>query len=163
MVEDAGRGWRRVVPSPKPVRVLQQDSILSLVMSSTVVIALGGGGIPVVRDDNDDYHGIEAVIDKDLASACLASAIKVDRMIILTGVEAAMLNFGKADQTPISSMTTEQAITYMTHGHFAEGSMKPKIQAALNFLNAVDGEVIITSPNALTDALAGNAGTRITR
>lgn len=163
LVEDSGRGWRRVVPSPNPIEVLQRDSILELARSGTIVIALGGGGIPVVQDACGDYQGIEAVIDKDLASACLAGHIGVRRLLILTGVDTVMLDFNTPHQRPIRSMDCKQAEKWMTAGHFAAGSMKPKVQAALNFLKIIDGEVIITSPTELEDALHDAGGTRITR
>ncbi|HOW27572.1 MAG TPA: carbamate kinase [Elusimicrobiota bacterium] len=163
MVEDSGRGWRRVVPSPKPVRVIESKAIQDLVERGVVVVAAGGGGIPVVRDDQGRLKGVAAVIDKDYASAILAKEIGADLFIISTGVEQVCLNFGKPDQKTLSVMTRDEAMKYLKEGHFAAGSMKPKVEACLQFIDGGGQEALITSPEALERALAGKTGTRIVR
>jgi carbamate kinase len=161
MVEDAGRGYRRVVPSPWPKRIIQSHMIRSLVYSGNVVIALGGGGIPIMKKTDDLYSGIEAVIDKDLSSALLASDIKADLFIILTGVDKVYLNYGTKDQEGLSQMTYSQAKKYLQEGHFPAGSMGPKISAALHYLENGGRRVLITSAEYLESALEGKNGTHI--
>jgi carbamate kinase len=161
MVEDAGRGYRRVVPSPWPKRIIQSHMIRSLVYSGNVVIALGGGGIPIVKRTDELYSGIEAVIDKDLSSALLASDIKADLFIILTGVDKVYLNFGTKDQEGLSQMTYSQAKQYFLEGHFPAGSMGPKISAALHYLETGGRRVLITSAECIVDALEGRTGTHL--
>ena len=161
MVEDAGRGYRRVVPSPKPERIIQSKMIRRLAVVGHVVIALGGGGIPIQRSESGDYVGVEAVIDKDLASALLASQIKADIFIMLTRVPHACLNYGRPDQRPIGEIQPRVLRRYMAQGHFHAGSMLPKVEAALNYLAGRRGLSIITRAEDLQDALAGRAGTRI--
>jgi carbamate kinase len=161
VVEDAGRGWRRVVPSPLPVRILQQDAIESLIDDGFVVIAVGGGGIPVVMDDSGKLTGVEAVIDKDFASALLASNIKADMLLISTAVPQIALNYNQPDQTWIDKMTLAEAKAYMEQGHFAKGSMEPKVQAIINYLEAGGKEALVTDPDNIERALAGETGTRI--
>lgn len=164
VVEDAGRGWRRVVASPLPKRIIQQDAIQALVRAGFVVIAVGGGGIPVVEDDKGDLLGIEAVIDKDFASALLASSIQADLFLISTAVEKVALNFGKPDQKWIDRMTLAEAKQYLAEGkHFAKGSMAPKIQAIIWFLEAggTHCEALITNPENIGRALRGETGTWI--
>jgi len=167
MKEDRARGgFRRVVPSPEPVDIVEKDAIRRLVFSGEnqeyVVVAAGGGGIPVVRTANG-YTGVEAVIDKDLASSVLANAIDEKFFIILTDVDRVCLNFGKPDQTPISSMTLSEAERYYERGEFPSGSMGPKMLAAMRFLQRGGEKVLITSGEGLMDALEGRTGTVITR
>lgn len=161
VAEDAGRGWRRVVASPMPMEIVELDVIEMLVSSGVVVVAVGGGGIPVARDHNGDLYGVSAVVDKDLASALLAQELSADMLIILTSVEKVCLNFGKKDQKAIDKMTVADARRYMKEGHFKAGSMLPKIEAAVRFLEGGGKEVIITDYRYLEDALCGKAGTRI--
>jgi carbamate kinase len=161
VVEDAGRGWRRVVPSPLPVRIVQQDAIESLIVDGFVVIAVGGGGIPVVQDDAGNLTGVEAVIDKDFASALLASQIGADMLLISTAVPQIALNYNQPDQQWIDKMTLAEAKATMEQGHFAKGSMEPKVQAIVNYLEAGGNEALVTDPNNIERALAGETGTRI--
>jgi carbamate kinase len=161
MIEDAGRGWRRVVPSPKPMRIIEADVIRHLVANSYVVIAAGGGGIPVVADDRGYLRGTAAVIDKDLASAVLAKEIGADVLVISTAVEKVCLNFGKPDQKEVDRMTVAEAKRYITEGHFKPGSMLPKIQACIQFLEQGGQEALITCPEKLRLALEGGTGTRV--
>jgi len=164
VVEDAGRGWRRVVPSPLPRRIVEEAVIKQLIAAGVVVIAVGGGGIPVVADEAGNLKGIAAVIDKDYASSLLASSINADLFIISTAVEKVALNFGKPNQQWLDQLTLAQAKTYLAEGgHFAKGSMAPKIQAVVNFLERGGKEAIITNPENLERALAGETGTRITQ
>ena len=161
MVEDAGRGWRRVVASPKPVRIIESEVIKHLVKDGYVVIAAGGGGIPVVADEQGNLRGVAAVIDKDLASAVLAQAISADLLVISTAVEKVCLNYGKPNEHPLDTMTATEARRFVAEGHFEPGSMLPKVQACLQFLEAGGREALITCPAALSVALAGMTGTRI--
>ncbi|MCK6627416.1 MAG: carbamate kinase [Anaerolineae bacterium] len=164
VVEDAGRGWRRVVPSPLPRRIVEEAVIKQLIAAGVVVIAVGGGGIPVVADEAGNLKGIAAVIDKDYASSLLASSINADLFIISTAVEKVALNFGKPNQQWLDQLTLAQAKTYLAEGgHFAKGSMAPKIQAVVNFLERGGKEAIITNPENLERALAGETGTHITK
>jgi carbamate kinase len=161
VVEDAGRGWRRVVASPKPLAFQEINAIKALIMSGYLVIAGGGGGIPVVRDKTGDLHGTFAVIDKDRASSLLAQILRADLFVISTGVEKVALNFNKPDQRMLDSMTLTEAQQYMTEGHFAPGSMLPKIEAAVEFMRMGGPLAIITDPPNLARALRGETGTRI--
>jgi len=163
MVEDAGRGWRRVVPSPKPVRIIEADVVRHLVEDGYIVIAAGGGGIPVVADDNGTLRGTAAVIDKDLASAVLAKEIAADVLVISTAVEKVCLNFGKPNQKELDCLTVAEAKQYMQDGHFKPGSMLPKMQACIQFLEEGGHEALITCPEKLPLALEGKTGTRIVR
>ena len=164
VAEDAGRGWRRVVASPKPLRIVEEKSIRSLVDSGFVVIAVGGGGIPVVADAEGRLEGVAAVIDKDLASALLARRLGADLFIISTAVEKVALDFGKPNQRWLDHMTLAEAKRYQAEGvHFSKGSMGPKIQAAIDYLEGGGAEVLITKPETLEGALAGLTGTRITK
>ena len=158
--EDAGRGYRRVVPSPDPKKVLEADIISLLLEQGHVVIGVGGGGIPVA---GEVLHGIEAVIDKDLASEILAESIHADFFIILTDVEKVALNYGKENQENLDVLTVEEAEKYMEEGHFAPGSMRPKILSAVRFLKAGGKKVVITSTERVSEALEGRAGTHIVR
>jgi carbamate kinase len=162
VVEDAGRGWRRVVASPMPKKVLELDPVRTLVNSGVVVITVGGGGIPVVDQGDGQYVGVAAVIDKDLASSLLAILIKADLLLISTAIEKVALNFGSKDQKWIDKMTLEEAKAYLAEGiHFAKGSMAPKIQAIIWFLESGGKQAIITNPENIGRALRGETGTRI--
>jgi carbamate kinase len=160
--EDAGRGWRRVVPSPKPLEIIEQDVIRTLLENDVVVIAVGGGGIPVIRKPNGDLAGCAAVIDKDLASCLLAKNLKADIFVISTGVDKVALNFGKPDQKFIDKMTVAEAEQYLQEGQFPAGSMGPKVAAAIDYLKSGGKHVIITQPHLLEDAIHGKTGTHIT-
>jgi carbamate kinase len=163
VVEDANRGWRRVVASPRPRRILEIDAIRHLVDGGFVVIAVGGGGIPVVVDGDGALRGVAAVIDKDHAAAMLAGELGARRMIISTAVDRVALHFGTEWQRPVDHLTVTQARAYLAEGtHFAPGSMAPKIEAVVDFLEAGGEEAIITTPQLLEAAVAGEAGTRIT-
>lgn len=162
LIEDADRGYRRVVPSPKPCAIIERDIIEECLSRSWIVIAAGGGGIPVVRE-NGVYRGVEAVIDKDRASALLASELGFESMIISTDVEYVCVNFKQADQKTIRQMNIQQAKTYLQQNEFREGSMKPKIEAAIEFLETGGTNVIITSPEKLLDAIEGHTGTHIVK
>ena len=161
MVEDAGRGWRQVVPSPKPADVVEKDMVNTLVDSGYVVITVGGGGIPVVKKDGR-LVGTPAVIDKDFASAKLAELIGADMLVILTAVDRVAINWGKPDQKALAEMTVDEAEKYCGEGHFAPGSMLPKVQAAMSFAKA-GGTAIIASLENAAAALRGESGTRIVK
>lgn len=161
VVEDAGRGWRRVVPSPRPQEVIEQDAVQELIEAGFIVITVGGGGIPVVLNDQGELEGTAAVIDKDFASSLLAQGIKADLFLISTAVEKVSLNFGQPNQTDLDHMTVAEAKQYMEEGHFAPGSMLPKIQAVIEFLEAGGQKAIITNPLNIERALAGETGTHI--
>jgi len=160
LVEDAGRGFRRVVPSPEPREVVERPVIESLLQSGYHVVTVGGGGIPVVRTD-EGLAGVDAVIDKDLASSLLAAQLGAGLLIISTAVEQVALNFGKPDQMTIGQMTVAEAQQYIAEGHFAPGSMLPKIQSALGFLKNGGQEVIITAPEFIKEAVTMGRGTHI--
>ncbi|MCJ7722881.1 MAG: carbamate kinase [Anaerolineales bacterium] len=162
VVEDAGRGWRRVVASPLPKEVVELDSVKTLLDAGVVVITVGGGGIPVIEKESGDYFGTAAVIDKDYASSLLAREIKADLLLISTAVEKVALNFGKPDQKWIDRMTLAEARQYLAEGkHFAKGSMAPKIQAIIWFLEAGGKQALITNPENIGNALNGRTGTWI--
>ena len=161
MVEDAGRGWRRVVPSPIPKTIVEADAIRSLIDHGFVVVAVGGGGIPVMQLENGDLTGVEAVIDKDFGSAILASMIKADLFLISTAVEKVAINFNKPDQKWLDQMTVAEARAYLAEGQFAKGSMLPKIQAILKFMDQGGKKALITDPEHIKDALEGKTGTWI--
>jgi carbamate kinase len=161
VVEDAGRGWRRVVPSPLPVRILEQDAIKALLRDGFVVIGIGGGGIPVVEDESGNLVGVEAVIDKDFASSLLAVGIDADLLLISTSVEKVALNFNKPDQVWLDQMTLDEARRYLEEGHFIKGSMEPKIRAVVSFLEMGGKEALITTPENIERALKYETGTRI--
>jgi carbamate kinase len=162
MVEDAGRGWRRVVPSPLPVQIIEQDIIATLVNEDFVVIAVGGGGVPVIKDEKGDLVGVEAVIDKDKASASLAHNIEADMFIIPTQVEKVALNFQKPDQQWLDHMTLAEANRYLSEGHFLPGSMAPKMEAVISYLEQGGPKALITTPENIMSALEGQTGTYIT-
>ena len=161
LVQDAGRGYRRVVPSPAPHEIVERPVIESLLAAGYHVVAVGGGGIPVVRSGKD-LDGVDAVIDKDLASSLLAGQLNADLLIISTAVKEVALNFGKPDQQAINKITISQAEAYIEQGHFAPGSMLPKMQAALKFLKSGGKEVIITAPEFINEAVLEGIGTHIT-
>ena len=163
MNEDAGRGWRRVVASPLPVEIVELDAVKTLNDAGFVVVTVGGGGIPVVRNEAGDLEGVAAVIDKDLASEKLARDMDADALVILTAVEKVSINFKKPDQKDLDRMSAAEAKQYIKEGHFAPGSMLPKIEAALNFVESKPGRIaIITSLDKAVDAIEGRAGTTIT-
>lgn len=163
MKEDAGRGWRRVVASPLPVEIVELDAVKTLNDAGFVVVTVGGGGIPVVRNEAGDLEGVAAVIDKDLASEKLARDMDADALVILTAVEKVSINFKKPDQKDLDRMNAAEAKQYIKEGHFAPGSMLPKIEAALNFVESKPGRIaIITSLDKAVDAIEGRAGTTIT-
>ena len=161
VVEDAGRGWRRVVASPKPLAIQEINAIRALIMNDYLVIAGGGGGIPVVRDEQGNLRGAYAVIDKDRASSLLAQILRADLFIISTGVEKVALNFNRPDQCFLDVMTLAEAQRYMKEGHFAAGSMGPKIEASVEFVRMGGPQAVITNPANLVRALRGETGTRI--
>lgn len=162
MKEDAGRGWRRVVASPMPVEIIELDAVKCLVDNGFIAITVGGGGIPVIRDEAGDLVGTAAVIDKDLASEKLAEDLDCDVLVILTAVEQVCINYGKPDQKALSALGIDDARKYMAEGHFAPGSMLPKIEAAVKFVESRKGrKAIITSLDKAVEALAGNAGTTL--
>ncbi|MGB9358518.1 MAG: carbamate kinase [Acidimicrobiia bacterium] len=162
--EDAGRGWRRVVASPQPMRIVELEVIKNLLDAGVVTIAVGGGGIPVVTNANGDLEGIAAVIDKDLASALLAVQVDADLLLISTAVEKVALNFGTPEQEWVDQFTLAEVQQYLAEGgHFAEGSMAPKMRAVVQFLEAGGKEALITNPENLERAMAGETGTRIVR
>ena len=162
MKEDAGRGWRRVVASPMPVEIVELEAVKCLVDNDFVVVTVGGGGIPVIREANGDLTGVAAVIDKDLASEKLAEDLDADVLLILTAVEKVSLNYNKPDQKDLDNVTVAEAKEYMEAGHFAPGSMLPKIEAAVMFVESKPGrKAIITSLEKAEEALAGKAGTTL--
>jgi carbamate kinase len=161
VIEDAGRGWRRVVPSPYPQKIIERPAIETLANSGYVVIACGGGGIPVYRKSDGDLRGVEAVIDKDFASSRLATALNADLFLIATAVDQVCLNFNTPEQQGISAMTVSEARAYIAAGHFAKGSMEPKVQAIVEHLEAGGKAGLITTPAHIHKALAGRSGTRL--
>jgi carbamate kinase len=161
VVEDAGRGWRRVVASPLPQRIVELDAVRELLRAGMVTITVGGGGIPVIEDEQGNLVGVAAVIDKDYASSLLARSIQADLFLISTAVEKVYLNYNKPNQQAIDRMTLAQAKQYMAEGHFAKGSMLPKIQAIIWFLEAGGKEALITDPPNIARALRGETGTWI--
>jgi carbamate kinase len=161
VVEDAGRGWRRVVPSPIPLRIVEADAINTLIEKGFVVIGVGGGGIPVIETPEGELVGVEAVIDKDFGAAILASMLKADLFLISTAVEKVAINFNKPNQQWLDQMTAAEARQYVQEGHFAKGSMLPKIQAILKYLDNGGKKALITDPAHIKDALNGKTGTWI--
>ena len=160
-VEDSGRGYRRVVPSPRPLRILELPAVEALLAANVIPIAVGGGGIPVARDAQGDYYGVSAVIDKDLTSAMLAAHLGARTLVMLTGVDRVALDFGKPTQRAIDRMSASEARRHLSDGQFPPGSMGPKIEAALQYLDGGGSEVIITSLDRVYEALEGRAGTRL--
>lgn len=164
IVEDSGRGWRRVVASPIPMEVVEIESVRALIKAGVVVITVGGGGIPVLDDGKGGCVGTAAVIDKDYASSLLARLIDADLFVISTAVEKIAINFGKPNQQWLDHMTLAEAKAYLAEGtHFAKGSMAPKIQAIINYLEAGGKEALVTNPENIGRALRGETGTRILR
>ncbi len=161
VVEDAGRGWRRVVPSPEPLEIIEEHAIHDAVRQGWIVIAVGGGGIPVVRNAKGELRGVAAVIDKDKASGLLAVRIQADLFLISTAVEQVYLNFGRPDQRPIAQMTVSEAQQYIAEGHFAAGSMLPKIQACVRYVARTGHPAVITNPPNMLRALNRETGTWI--
>ena len=161
VMEDAGRGFRRVVPSPIPREIIELDVIRSLVENGTIVIAAGGGGIPVIRNEQGDLEGIEAVIDKDMGSSLLGRNLGADTFIISTSIDAVYLNFGKENQRPIRRATLPEIKQYLQEGHFKPGSMGPKMEAIIQFLEGGGQKAVITSPENLLKAVREDSGTTI--
>jgi carbamate kinase len=162
VVEDAGRGWRRVVASPFPKKVVEEEAVKTLVDSGAIVITVGGGGVPVIEVEEGIYKGIAAVIDKDYASALLAMSLNADLLLISTAVEKVALNFGKPNQSWLDSISLEEAKKYLAEGtHFAKGSMEPKIKAIIWYLENGGKQAIITDPENIGRALKGETGTHI--
>ena len=160
--EDSGRGWRRVVPSPKPIHILESDAIIDFMKTGAIVIAAGGGGIPVVSNGENSFEGVDAVIDKDFAAELLAEKINADTLLILTGVDNAMINYGKENQQALGVISPEEAEKYINENQFGAGSMLPKIQASLKFAKT-GGKAVITSLENAQDAISKNLGTIITQ
>lgn len=160
-IEDAGRGWRQVVASPEPKKIVERGAIQELIESGFIVIAVGGGGIPVIEDVGGNLVGVEAVIDKDFASSLLANEIGAELLLISTAVEKVAVNFNQPNQLNLDSMTVSEAEGYIRDGHFAAGSMLPKIQAAVRFIKAGGKHALITDPPNISRALAGETGTWI--
>jgi carbamate kinase len=160
--KDADRGWRRVVASPKPVRIIELDVIRTVLDSGNIVIAVGGGGIPVVSSKEGFLHGVEGVVDKDLASALLGAQLGIRTLVIITGVEKVCLNFAQENMLTLDHLTVSEALKYMEEGHFPPGNMGPKIEAAINFLQGGGEKVILTCPGKVQDSIEGRAGTVIT-
>jgi len=161
VVEDAGRGWRRVVASPMPKRIVEADAIRALVQAGFVVVGVGGGGIPVVEDEKGNLVGVEAVIDKDFGSSLLASMIGADLFLISTAVEKVALHYNKPNQQWLDRINLDEAQRYQAEGHFAKGSMGPKIEAIIAFLERGGKQALITNPANIGKALAGSTGTWI--
>jgi carbamate kinase len=161
MREEAGRGWRHVVPSPRPLRILNIETIVHMLDSAAVVIAAGGGGIPVVRGRDGQWRGVEAVIDKDFSSSLLASELHAEMYVVLTGVAKVAIDFEKPTQRSLDRITVAEAQRYLAEGQFPAGSMGPKIEAAIQFVTRGGGQVLITDVEHLRDALAGREGTVI--
>jgi carbamate kinase len=163
IISDSGRGYRRVVPSPTPLDIVEKETIIRLFETGTVVISVGGGGVPVVREKNGRLRGVEAVLDKDRTAALLAKTLGVETLLILTDVEKVYINYGKSDQRALDRMTVEDCRKYLAEGQFPEGSMGPKIQSAVSFLtDSPKGRVVIASLEMAEEALKGTAGTTIT-
>jgi carbamate kinase len=162
VINDAGRGWRRVVPSPDPIAIIEKEPIIQLIEAHTVPIASGGGGIPVIEEDGK-LIGVEAVIDKDLAGERLAEAVDADILLILTDVNGVAINYGKPNEKWLRRMTVEEAKKYMHEGHFAKGSMGPKVQAAIRFIEWGGERAVIASLDRAVDAIEGKTGTEIAR
>lgn len=159
--EDGSRGFRRVVPSPVPKRIVEADVVKRLAEQGVIVIAAGGGGVPVVEDREGNLTGVDAVVDKDLSTALLGNEAGASLFIDLTSVEAVFLDYDRPGHRPMREMSALEAKRYLSEGHFAEGSMRPKIEAAIGFLEGGGKEVLITSPSLAMEALSGLAGTRI--
>ncbi|HAP49740.1 MAG TPA: carbamate kinase [Porphyromonadaceae bacterium] len=162
-VEDAGRGYRRVVPSPVPVKIVELPVVEQLLEQHTIVITVGGGGIPVMEKAPGDYQGVAAVIDKDRASARLACDLRADMLVILTAVDKVSVNYRQPDQRDLDRITVDQARQYIAQGHFAPGSMLPKVESCIDFVEATGATALITSLERAHDALQGQTGTLIVK
>ena len=163
IISDSGRGYRRVVPSPAPLDILEKETIIRLFETGTVVIGVGGGGVPVIREKNGKLRGVEAVLDKDRTAALLAKILGVETLLILTDVERVFINYGKPDQRALDRMTVQECRKYLVEGQFPAGSMGPKIESAVSFLSDSSGRKVgIASLEMAEEALKGNAGTTIT-
>jgi len=162
IIEDAGRGYRRVVPSPMPKEIIEIEAIKALVEKDIFVIAVGGGGIPVCKDENGILKGVEAVVDKDYASCLLAKELKADYFVVSTGVEKVSINFKRPGEKKLDTMTVNEAQKYISEGHFAIGSMLPKIKAVIDFVRNTNNTGIITDPDSISNAILKKSGTRIT-
>jgi len=161
VVKDAGRGWRRVVPSPKPIEVMEYEAIKAMADAGVLVIAVGGGGVPVKLNDEGELEGVDAVIDKDRASDLLGRLIGADVLVIITKVDTVFARFGQPDQEALDVLTADRAAEMLANGEFPAGSMGPKIESAVSFLEGGGREVIITSPEEFLNSVEGNGGTRI--
>lgn len=162
-IEDAGRGWRKVVPSPKPISIKEENVIKTLIDNDIIPVTVGGGGVPVVKE-GDEYRGVEAVIDKDFASETLAVSLKADLLVILTGVDNVMINYQQADEKVLADVTVDEMKQYVDEKQFAAGSMLPKVEAAIKFVEGnPKGKAIITSLENIQAAISENGGTIITR
>lgn len=160
-MEDSGRGWRKAVPCPYPQEFAEVGTIAGLIDRGTVLIAGGGGGIPVIRENDGSLRGVEAVVDKDLAASLLAKSIKADILAILTDVSQVAINYGRPSQQNLSRLTVGDALTYLEQGYFGKGSMEPKIRAAVGFVSAGGGQAVITSLENLVEGVGGRQGTHI--
>jgi len=160
VIEDSGRGWRRVVPSPRPVKIIEAGIIKDLIRDGVIVVACGGGGVPVV-EENGELKGVDAVIDKDLASSLLAIEIKADVIMFLTTVDRVCLDFNTPQQVELLGMSADEAMRYLAQGHFAPGSMGPKIEAAVEFVGNGGGKAVVCKPEDVVEAVEGRAGTVI--
>ncbi len=161
LIEEQGKGWRRLVASPLPLSIVEQELIEDLLAAGSVVITCGGGGVPVVKDAQGRLEGVPAIVDKDFSSALLAKNLKAELLIISTAVDRAALNFGQPDETWLDEVKLKDANRYLEDGHFGTGSMAPKIKAAINFIEGGGGKVIITSPTNIYKSTSGAAGTHI--
>ena len=161
MIEDAGRGWRRVVPSPQPCEIIESDAIRALIEADFIVVAVGGGGIPVVRDEQGRLSGVEGVIDKDLATSLLATCLQADLLLISTAVEKVALHYRQPGQIDLDRITLSEARRYAAEGHFANGSMGPKVAAVISYLAQGGRAGLITMPETISSALSGSTGTWI--
>ena len=160
VIEDSGRGWRRVVPSPKPVKIIEAGIIKNLIRDGVIVVACGGGGVPVM-EENGELKGVDAVIDKDLVSSLLAIEIKADMVMFLTTVDRVCLDFNTPQQVELMRMSADEAMQYLAQGHFASGSMGPKIEAAVEFVENGGGKAIVCKAGDVVEAVEGRAGTVI--
>ncbi len=163
IISDSGRGYRRVVPSPTPLDIIEKETIIRLFETETVVIGVGGGGVPVIREENGELRGVEAVLDKDRTAALLAKILGVETLLILTDVDKVFINYGKPDQRALDKVTVQECRKYLAEGQFPSGSMGPKIESAVSFLQDSTGKrVVIASLEMAEEALKGRAGTTIT-
>jgi carbamate kinase len=163
MISDSGRGYRRVVPSPAPLDILEKEMIIRLFESGTIVISAGGGGVPVVKEKSGEFRGVEAVLDKDRTAALLAKILGIETLLILTDVEKVFINYGKTGQKALDKLSAAEARKYLAEGQFPEGSMGPKIESAVDFVSSAQKKkAVIASLQMAEEALMGEAGTTIT-